>query len=135
MSRLSSLAVVIVVVRRASLDRFHRVGRMALLARRDRAPAGRFVRARHVRRYGQLIETSRPRIIRSGPGRRRVTRDPEPWPGKCSTLMPLTTAAVELARELAPAVDVMLDNAWKIRALVAQLYQLTLQIVETGPPE
>jgi hypothetical protein len=63
MSRLSSLAVVIVVVRRASLDRFHRVGRMALLARRDRAPAGR-----------------------------RVTRDPEPWPGKCSTLMPLTTA-------------------------------------------
>ena len=28
-------------------------------------------------------------------------------------LMPLTTAAVELARELAPAVDVMFDNAWK----------------------
>jgi hypothetical protein len=51
-------------------------------------------------------------------------------------LMPLTTAAVELARELAPVVDVMLfDNAWKIRALVAELYQLTLQIVETGPPE
>jgi hypothetical protein len=42
---------------------------------------------------------------------------------------------VELARELAPAVDVMFDNAWKIRALVAELYQLTLQIVETGPPE
>jgi len=36
-------------------------------------------------------------------------------------LMPLTTAAVELARELAPAVDVMFDNAWKIRALVAEL--------------
>jgi hypothetical protein len=50
-------------------------------------------------------------------------------------LMPLTTAAVELARELAPAVDVMFDNAWKIRALVAELYQITPQIVETGPPE
>jgi len=50
-------------------------------------------------------------------------------------LMPLTTAAVELARELGPAVDVMFDNAWKIRALVAELHQLTLQIVETGPPE
>jgi hypothetical protein len=29
----------------------------------------------------------------------------------------------------------MFDNAWKIRALAAELHQLTLQIVETGPPE